>query len=247
MTNQKKVSVVAIEPPQKQKRASRPLRFAQPGEKKTRYHVPRALESTSPVGYRERVSMSKDEADQAMELLSLERPTSFIDPASPVTEHELFEETSLGVMTSRQSTNYRGHKQVTLGPEDSRKMTAMLRRLDGKFARPLDGAEYTHVVFSRPYRTPFTLLLTFIGHKPIVSLFTVLERALKKKLAHVDDIPSIGYLQQLHVGILADAMERAALIASAESAVQTSSRRHLREKITTPTRRRCRRWRGWWG
>jgi hypothetical protein len=214
MTKQKKVSVVPIEPPPEDQCVSRPMQFAKPGEKKTRYHMPRALESTSPVGYRHRVSFTRQQAEQAAELLSLERPTRFVESDEPVTDQEIFEETSLGVMTSRQSTNYRGHKQVTLGPDDSRKMTAMLRRLDGKYARPLDRAEYTHVVFSRPYRTPFTMLLTFIGHKPIVSLFTVIERALKKKFAHVDDIPTVGYLQQLHVGILADAQERAALIAS---------------------------------
>ena len=214
MTQQKKVSVVPIEPPPEDQRVGRPMRFAGPGEKKTRYHMPRALESSSPVGYRHRIPFSREEAEQAAELLSLERPTWFVNADAPVTDQELFEEMSLGVVTSRQSTNYRGHKQVTLGPKDSRRMTAMLRRLDGKYARPLDGAEYTHVVFSRPYRTPFTALLTFIGHKPIVSLLTVIKRALKKKLAHVDDIPSVGYLQQLHVGILADAQERAALIAS---------------------------------
>jgi hypothetical protein len=83
------------------------------------------------------------------------------------------------------------------------------------YAEALEGAEYTHVILSRPYRTPFTLLLTFIGHRPLTSLLTVAKRAFDKKMRHVDDIPSVGYLQQLHVGVLADAMERAAVVASA--------------------------------
>jgi hypothetical protein len=39
-------------------------------------------------------------------------------------------------------------------------------------------------------------------------------RLLLKRYKHIDDIPTIGYLQQLHLGILADAAERAAVIAS---------------------------------
>lgn len=215
MSEQKRVHVVPIEPPPEDQRAARPLRFADEGEKKTRYHMPRALESSSPVGYRERVCFSQEEADQVVELLSLARPTQFIEPEAAVTDGEMFEEAALGVVTSRQSTNYRGHKQITLGPEDSRKMNVLLHRLRGCEAAPLDGAEYTHVVLSRPYRTAFTLLLTFVGHLPFISPLTVLKRALDKRFKHIDDIPTIGYLQQLHIGILADAMERAAPIASA--------------------------------
>ncbi|MFP4600223.1 MAG: hypothetical protein ACLFVJ_18355 [Persicimonas sp.] len=211
---QKKINVVPLEPPPEDQFARRPLRFAEPGEKKNRYHMPRKLESSSPVGYRERVSFSKEEAEQAVELLSLARPTRFVEPDEPVTEREIFEETSLGVTTSRQSTNFRGHRQVTLGPEDSSKITQILRGMAGRHGEPLDDAEYTHVVLSRPYRTPFTLLLTFVGHEPIKSLVTVFKRALDKRLKHIDDIPSVGYLQHLHVGVLADAMERAAVVAS---------------------------------
>lgn len=40
-------------------------------------------------------------------------------------------------------------------------------------------------------------------------------RLFRKRVLHGDDIPTIGYLKDLHLGILADAMERAALIASA--------------------------------
>ncbi|MFW6058483.1 MAG: hypothetical protein ACOC9W_06470, partial [Persicimonas sp.] len=211
---QKKINVVPLEPPPEDQFARRPLRFAEPGEKKNRYHMPRKLESSSPVGYRERVSFSKEEAEQAVELLSLARPTRFVEPDEPVTEREIFEETSLGVTTSRQSTNFRGHRQVTLGPEDSSKITQILRGMAGRHGEPLDDAEYTHVVLSRPYRTPFTLLLTFVGHEPIKSLVTVFKRALDKRIKHIDDIPSVGYLQHLHVGVLADAMERAAVVAS---------------------------------
>ncbi|NCG19510.1 MAG: hypothetical protein GWP91_10930, partial [Rhodobacterales bacterium] len=98
--------------------------------------------------------------------------------------------------------------------DDSAAATHILRRISGLEAPVLDGAELTHLVLTRPYRTPFTLLLTFIGHSPIVSLGTVPFRAFRKKFKHANDIPTIGYLQQLHVGILADAMERATVIAS---------------------------------
>jgi hypothetical protein len=214
MTKQKKVSVVPIEPPPKNQRVARPMTFAGADEKKTRYHMPRGLESSSPVGYRDRVRFSRDEAERIVELLSVERPTRFIEPDEAVTDREMFEETSLGVVTSRQSTNYRGHRQVTLGPSDSGRLAELLAQLHGAEADPLVGAEYTHVALTRPYRTAFTLLLTFVGHQPILSLLTVLKRSLEKRFRHIDDIPTIGYLQELHVGILADAMERAALIAS---------------------------------
>lgn len=214
MSKQKKVELVPIDPPPEEQRVSRPLEFAGSDEKKTRYSMPNQNASASPVGYRTRLGMSQQEADQALELLSLRRPPSFVPPEEPVTERELFEESSLGVMSSRQSTNYRGHRQVTVGPDESVEIASILRGMEGLDGEVLDDAEYTHIVFSRPYRTPFTLLLTFIGHKPIVSLATVLKRALDKRFKHVDDIPTIGYLQELHIGILADAMERGAVVAS---------------------------------
>ncbi|MFU8803968.1 MAG: hypothetical protein ACNA8W_09190 [Bradymonadaceae bacterium] len=193
--------------------ASRDAVFAEPGERRTRYSLPLALQSPSPVGFRTRVSLTKEEAEQALILLSLERPSGF-GKAGDVTEAELFEECSLGILTARQSTNYRGHRQVSFGPEDSGRIAHILRSLYHLDGDVLEGAAYTHVVLSRPYRTPFTLLLTLIGHRPGLSLFTVPIRALRKRVQHIDDIPTIGYLQQLHVGILADAMERAAVIAS---------------------------------
>ncbi|MBA2665190.1 MAG: hypothetical protein H0U74_23080 [Bradymonadaceae bacterium] len=194
-------------------RAKRGAEFAAPGERRTRYSLPTGLETASPVGYRTRVSLSLEETRQALSLLSLERPTAFLAPL-PVREGELFEESALGIVSARQSTNYRGHRQVSFGPEDSERIKHVLRSLRHLDAPVLDQAAYTHVVLSRPYRTPFTMLLTLIGHAPVASLLTVPVRAFRKRFQHVDDIPTIGYLQQLHIGILADAMERAAVVAS---------------------------------
>ncbi len=210
---QKRVVPVPIEPPPQGQRVRRQAKFATDGEKKTRYSMPNYLDSATPVGYRERVGLSLEEADRALELLSMERPTAFGEPME-VTEAELFEESSLGIMKARQSTNFRGHRQITFGPRDSKRLGEFLERLDGRQAPVLDGATHTHVVLSRPYRTAFTMLLTIIGHKPVLSLLTVPRRLFRKKVFHEDDIPTVGYLQQLHVGVLADAMERAAVIAS---------------------------------
>ena len=209
---QKKVQPVLIDPPE-EGRQRRPS-FAGEGEKKTRYSMPNYLASASPVGYRERVRLSAEEADKALELLSLERPTAFGE-VQTIEEAALFEESCLGIMKARQSTNYQGHHQLSFGPRDSQKIAHILRTLEGLEGQVLDDASYTHVVLSRPYRTPFTMLLTIVGHKPVASLLTVPKRLIRKKLFHEDDIPSVGYLQQLHVGILADAMERATVIASA--------------------------------
>jgi len=165
------------------------------------------------VGFRTRIPLTRDEVDEAVQLLSMERVNRFDYPTA-VTEQELFEECSLGVLSARQSTNYRGHRQFTFGPEDSAEIVGLLCELDHLDAPVLTGSCMTHVVMSRPYRTPFTMLLTFIGHWPIISLFTVFWRAIKKRFWHVDDIPTIGYLQDLHIGVLADAMERASVIAS---------------------------------
>jgi hypothetical protein len=210
---QKGVEVVTIAPPPVEQRVSRGAVFAAEGERRSRYSLPDGLTSTSPVGYRVRVSLTRAEAAAALELLALERPHAFAAPR-PIVEQELFEECALGVLLSRQSTNYRGHRQVTLGPRDSRRVAEALRGMAHVDAPVLDGASMTHVVLSRPYRTPFTMLLTFVGHRPLVSLATVPMRAWRKRFQHADDMPTIGYLQHLHVGILADAMERAAVVAS---------------------------------
>lgn len=211
---QKAIDLIPIPPPPDAQRVRRDAAFAAAGESRNRYHLPDALESASPVGYRMRVSLTRSEAAEAARLLSLTPPDAFVAGARP-TEGELFEETALGVLSARQSTNYRGHRQVIVGPEDGPAVNAALRTL-GHLDRPvLDGGTHTILALSRPYRTPFTFLLTFIGHKPVISLLTVMTRAWRKKFDHVDDIPTIGYLQHLHVGVWADAVERAAVLASA--------------------------------
>ncbi|MDP2304634.1 MAG: hypothetical protein Q8P18_01235 [Pseudomonadota bacterium] len=210
--DQKPILLSPIPPPPPEQRVARDAQFAAEGERRGRYHLPEALDSANPIGFRTRVSLTTEEGQQAAALLSLSPPTAFVPGPAP-TEGELFDEAALGVLSSRQSTNYRGHRQVTLGPADSVVLNGLLRRLGG--TEPiLDGAAYTHVALSRPYRTPFTFLLTFIGHKPLASLVTVPVRAWNKKFHHTDDIPTIGYLQHLHVGIWAEAFERAALLAS---------------------------------
>ncbi len=209
----KPIVVVPIAPPAVQERRRRQIRAVGPGEKANRYTLPSALDTASPVGYRMRIGLTGQEAQHAVSLLALPRPGEF-EPGSAVTEQELFEESSLGVLTSRQSTNFRGHRQLTFGPETSERIGHLLRSLRHREAPVLDHAAYTHVVLARPYRTPFTLLLTFVGHKPLLSIAGVAMRVYDKRVHHADDIPTIGYLQHLHVGILADAMERAAVIAS---------------------------------
>jgi hypothetical protein len=200
----KPVEVVPVAPPPV--RVRREARFCAPGERPSRYTLPTGLSSSSPVGYRTRVPLTREEAAQAVALLAVGRPTAFGPPA-PVSEGELFDECALGVLSARQSTNYRGHRQITLGPEDS---ASLVGRIPGLFPN----AAMTHVVLSRPYRTPFTMLLTLVGHTAGLSLVTVPWRAYRKRVHHEDDIPTIGYLQHLHVGVLADAMDRAAILAS---------------------------------
>lgn len=216
-TQPKPLELVTVVAPPPEQRVRRDARFALPGEKRTRYSLPTALESGSPVGYRTRVGMTPDEGRAVLPLLSLQPPTGF-GPVEPVTDAELFEECSLGILGSRQSTNYRGHRQFSFGPDDSKTIAGILRSLNGIESgvegQVLDDASYTHVILSRPYRTPFTLLLTFVGHKPVRSLLSVPVRAVRKQLFHEHDIPTIGYLQQLHLGILADTIERAVVIAS---------------------------------
>ncbi|MBT9556319.1 MAG: hypothetical protein IV100_09835 [Myxococcales bacterium] len=217
MSELKALEVVPVTPPAVASGGTRPrrdARFATPGEKRTRYHLPDTLVSSSPVGYRTRLPLSQAEAAQALRLLALDRPSGF-EPGPAPTEAELFEEHSVGVLSARQSTNYRGHKVVTVGPATSARLAPLLSRLEGREAEPLTGAGYTHIVLSRKYRTPFTMLLTLAGHKPVLSLLQVPIRIIRKRYFEADDIPTIGYLQDLHVGILADAMERAAVIASA--------------------------------
>ena len=168
------------------------------------------------MGYRTRPSLSVEDAEAALKLLSMSRPSAFA-PAQPVSDGELFEECSLGILVSRQSTNYRGHREVVLGPKDSAEAADLLRGLQGIEAPVLDGASHTHIVLSRPYRTPFTMLLTMVGHLPFLNLLTVPYRIWQKRVNHADDIPTIGYLQFLHLGILAEAIERATVLASSDT------------------------------
>ncbi|MFK7926676.1 MAG: hypothetical protein AB8H79_00695 [Myxococcota bacterium] len=209
----KPVQAVPIPPPPADQHRHRSAVFAPKGTKRDRYHLPEGLQSGSPVGYRTRASLTSEEATQALGLLSLGRPAAFVADGAPILEEELFEQSALGVLVSRQSTNYRGHRQISLGAEDSAKAAGLLREI-GMEAPVLDHALATHFVLSRPYRTPFTLLLTLIGHKPVLSLLTVPLRAYRKRVHLRDDIPTIGYLQHLHVGILADAMDRAVVVSS---------------------------------
>ena len=208
---QKPVEVVPIQAPPASQRVKRDARFAQEGDRRNRYTLPAALDTASPIGYRTRVSLTLGEAEQAMRLLSMSAPTEF-GPLCAISEGELFEEVSLGVLSSRQSTNYRGHRQTTCGPEDSGWIARLLRDMGHEGV--LDGACMTHVVLSRPYRTPFTMLLTLVGHKPLLSLATVPLRMWRKRYRHVDDLPTIGYLQDLHIGVLAESLERASVLAS---------------------------------
>ena len=210
---QKPLDLVTITPPPEAQRVCRAATFAPTDTGRNRYSLPTSLESSSPVAYRSRVPLTEEEGAAALALLSLERPMAFISPTAALTDGELFEESALGILSSRQSTNFRGQRQTTLGPDRSARATELLREMAG-WEPVLDGAEYTHIVLSRPYRTPFTMLLTFIGHRRATNVLGVLSRAVRKQLLYEDDIPTIGYLQQLHLGILADQMERAVVVAS---------------------------------
>lgn len=214
-TRPKFLEVVPIVPPAPELRAQRRAVTVAPGERANRYTLPARLDSASPVGFRTRVAISAAEAHQLMPLLSLERPTAFAPGGAPVTEQELFEEASLGVLSSRQSTNFRGQRVVALGPDDSRTVAALLAGCRELAAPALPGATHTWLVLARPYRTPFTMLLTLIGHRRHRSFPGFVTRLYRKRVLHHDDIPTIGYLKDLHLGVLADGMERAALVASA--------------------------------
>ena len=141
----KPIAFVPVSPPLDAQRACREARFAEPGERRNRYSLPASLESTSPVGYRVRPSLSEGDVRAALALLAMDRPERFAAP-QPIAERELFEEVSLGILSSRQSTNYRGFRQVTLGPGDSETAAGILSGLGGLEAPVLQGASYTHIV-----------------------------------------------------------------------------------------------------
>lgn len=208
---QNQLEVVKIAPPPEEERVSRGARLYPADHKRDRYALPTGLRSSSPVGYRSRVNFTEEEMAQYMPLLSLAPPRGFVETV--VKEQALFEELSLGIMSSRQSTNFVGQSQRVLGPEVSKQVTALVKEHLGE-GYALEGAAYTLITLNRPYRTPFTLLLTLAGHMPVLSLLTVPWRGLRKRFFGATDIPTIGYLRELHLGILADGMERAAVIAS---------------------------------
>ena len=210
----KPLELVTIQPPPEAQRVRRPTAFAKEGEKRSRYVLPTSLSTSSPVGFRTRLSLTRDEAKLLLKASSLPRPAAFV-PAGPITEARLFDESSLSVLVARQSTNFRGWRDVIVGGDDVAVVADLLRQIGTSNADVLDGASHVHVVLSRPYRTPFTMLLTFVGHKPVQSLLTVPLRALRKRFFHADDIPTVGLLQQLHLGVLADAFERGVVVASA--------------------------------
>ncbi|MGB1699853.1 MAG: hypothetical protein ACPHRO_07870, partial [Nannocystaceae bacterium] len=207
------LEIQRITPPPMEERAKRHCREVPAGGKRDRYCLPLGVQSGSPIGYRTRLSMTEEEVGAMLPLLALRPPTAF-DPCPAPTEEELFEEASLGVLSSRQSTNFRGQRQVTVGPDQLPELDAALSQMGGLEDAPLSGAGYAHVVLARPYRTPFTLLLTFVGHRRVRSLATVPRRAIRKRRYFEPDIPTIGYLTDLHLGILADGLERAVVIAS---------------------------------
>ena len=71
----KPIEVVPIEPPPVGQRVRRDARFAAQGARRTRYTLPDALKSASPVGYRTRIGLSQAQAEEALQLLSMERPS----------------------------------------------------------------------------------------------------------------------------------------------------------------------------
>jgi len=192
-------------------------RLCDPGEKRSRHHLPERLESSSPLGYRTRVSLAPEEARLALALPSRAEARRFMDTATPyrTLESTLFEEAALGVLVSRQSTNFFGQRQVTLGPSWSGKVEALLDALEGREGAVLRGAAHTHLWLGRPYQTPFTALLTFVGHPPLADVLTVPFRALRKGVAGHADIPSIGWLPHVHAGILSEQVSRAVALAHA--------------------------------
>ena len=212
-TRDSSLSLVPLTPPPAAHRRQRRAEFPKRGAKPDRYTLPASLESPSVVGYRTRVPLDEHEAQGAALLLDLVRPAAF-ERGPALTEHELFEECALGLLSARQSTNDRGLRQVTFGADDSALVGALLARMDG-LESSVDGeATHTHVVLSRPYRTGFTKLLTFAGHAGRFSPWSVLARAVRKTVLHECDLPSIAHLEALHLGIVGESLERAAVIAS---------------------------------
>jgi hypothetical protein len=211
MVEQKLLTIVPITPPPKEQIVARRAFHYPPQLPPDRYALPQSIQSASPIGYRTRISLTEEEATLAMPLLSIDPPKAFVSGPA-ITEQALFEEASLSILSSRQSTNYHGQNQRTFGPSESQKIFEILKKMKG--CTPLENSAYTHIILSKPYRTPFTMLLTLAGHKPLLSLLTVPWRIIQKKFFKAVDIPTIGYLQDLHLGILADTFERAVALSS---------------------------------
>ena len=85
----KPLDVVPIAVPPAEQQRRRDAAFVEAGGKRDRYSLPDSLESTSPVGYRTRVAVSRADAELLMALLTLARPSAFVrGPA--ISEQELF-------------------------------------------------------------------------------------------------------------------------------------------------------------
>ena len=82
------VTLVPVKPPEAEFQVRRSARWPVEGEKPNRYHLPRRVETASPVGYRVRVSLTAEEAQQAQPLLCSRHPQDQGD-ADPVLEGEL--------------------------------------------------------------------------------------------------------------------------------------------------------------
>ncbi|MFN7145184.1 MAG: hypothetical protein ACK4YP_15515, partial [Myxococcota bacterium] len=75
---QKPIELVPVPPPPGDQRLRRDARFAGEGERCDCYHLPEALDSASPVGFRTRVRLTPEEGAEAAALLSLAPPTAFV-------------------------------------------------------------------------------------------------------------------------------------------------------------------------
>ena len=94
MDQQNQPEVVSITPPPKEQCVSRRAYPYPQGHKRDRYALPHTLKSSSPIGYRTRISLSVEEAQSYMPLLALTPPIAFIEGGEAPQEQCLFEERS---------------------------------------------------------------------------------------------------------------------------------------------------------
>lgn len=73
-TQSKPLKAIVVQPPSAAQRFQRMADFADPDQKKSRYNLPSSLKSSSPIGYRHRISMSKEEVESILPMLSLTPP-----------------------------------------------------------------------------------------------------------------------------------------------------------------------------